>query len=48
MGFLLIFPLSRKFIFNLFSKKFHKKEREKNNFIDGEFEDIDDDNDRKI
>ena len=26
MGFLLIFPLSRKFIFNLFSKKFHKKE----------------------
>ena len=48
MGFLLIFPLSRKFIFNLFSKKFHKKERKKNNFIDGEFEDIDDDNDRKI
>ena len=48
VGFLLIFPLSRKFIFNLFSKKFHKKEREKNNFIDGEFEDIDDDNDRKI
>ena len=48
MGFLLIFPLSRKFIFNLFSKKFHKKKREKNNFIDGEFEDIDDDNDRKI
>ena len=48
LGFLLIFPLSRKFIFNLFSKKFHKKEREKNNFIDGEFEDIDDDNDRKI
>tara|TARA_B100000035_G_scaffold192481_1_gene164305 strand:- start:325 stop:750 length:426 start_codon:yes stop_codon:yes gene_type:complete len=48
MGFLLIFPLSRKFIFNLFSKKFPKERREKNNFIDGEFEDIDDDNDRKI
>ena len=48
LGFLLIFPLSRKFIFNLFSKKFPKKKREKNNFIDGEFEDIDDDNDRKI
>ena len=48
MGFLLIFPLSRKFIFNLFSKKFPQKKREKNNFIDGEFEDIDDDNDRKI
>ena len=48
VGFLLIFPLSRKFIFNLFSKKFPKKKQEKNNFIDGEFEDIDDDNDRKI
>ena len=48
MGFLLIFPLSRKFIFNLFSKKIKKKENNKNNFIDGEFEDIEDDNDRKI
>ena len=48
MGFLLIFPLSRKFIFNFFSKKIKKKENNKNNFIDGEFEDIEDDNDRKI
>ena len=48
IGFLLIFPLSRKFIFNLFSKKIKKKENNKNNFIDGEFEDIEDDNDRKI
>ena len=48
MGFLLIFPLSRKFIFNLFSKKIKKKENNKYNFIDGEFEDIEDDNDRKI
>ena len=48
VGFLLIFPLSRKFIFNLFSNKFPKKKQEKNNFIDGEFEDIDDDHDRKI
>ncbi len=48
VGFLLIFPFSRKFIFNLFSKKFPQKKRGKNNFIDGEFEDIDDDNDRKI
>ena len=46
-GFLLIFPLSRKFIFKKFSKKFSKKK--KNNFIDGEFEDIEDeDNDKKI
>ena len=48
LGFLLIFPLSRKFIFNKFSKKFPQKKQERNNFIDGEFEDIDDDDDRKI
>ena len=48
VGFLLIFPLSRKLIFNKMSKKFSKKKKEKNNFIDGEFEDIEDDNDRKI
>ena len=47
-GFLLIFPISRKFIFKNFSKKFSKKRKEKNNFIDGEFEDIEDENDRKI
>ena len=48
-GFLLIFPISRKFIFKSFSKKFTKKKKEKNNFIDGEFEDIeDDDENRKI
>jgi UPF0716 protein FxsA len=48
LGFLLIFPISRKIIFNLFGKQFVKKENKKNNFIDGEFEDIEDDNDRKI
>ena len=47
-GFLLIFPLTRGFIFNLVFKKFKNKKTEKNNFIDGEFEDIDDDNDRKL
>ena len=48
-GFLLIFPISRKFIFNKFSKKFTKEKKEKNNFIEGEFEDIgDDDENRKI
>ena len=48
-GFLLIFPITRKFIFNKLSKKFTKFKREKNNFIDGEFEDIaDDDENRKI
>ena len=48
MGFLLIFPLSRKLIFNRFSKKFTTKQKKKNNFIEGDFEDIEDDNDRKI
>ncbi|WP_440633173.1 FxsA family protein [Candidatus Pelagibacter sp. HIMB1485] len=48
-GFLLIFPISRKFIFKNFSKKFTKKKSERNNFIDGDFEDIeDDDENRKI
>ena len=46
-GFLLIFPISRKFFFSKFAKKFdHKKER--NNFIDGDFEDIEDENDKKL
>ena len=48
IGFLLIFPLSRKLIFDKFVKKINKKKNNENNFIDGEFEDIDDDNDRKI
>ena len=48
LGFLLIFPITRKFIFNKFSKKIKKNNEKKNNFIDGDFEDIDDDNDRKI
>ena len=47
-GFLLIFPLTRKFIFKLTSNKSYKNSEKKNNFIDGEFEDIEDDNDRKI
>ena len=42
LGFLLIFPLSRKLILNKFSKKFTSNQNKKNNFIDGEFEDIDD------
>ena len=47
-GFLLIFPFTRKIILNQFSKKITKNDIKKNNFIDGEFEDIEDDNDRKI
>ena len=48
LGFLIIFPTSRKFIFNVFLKKQMKHENKKNNFIDGEFEDIEEDDDRKI
>ena len=47
LGFLLIFPISRKLIFNKFSKKFNKK-KERNNFIEGEFEDIEDHDDKKL
>ena len=48
IGFLLIFPVSRKIIFSRLIKNLTKKENKKNNFIEGEFEDIEDDNDRKI
>ena len=48
LGFLIIFPITRKLIFGKISNKLKKEEAKKNNFIDGEFEDIDDDNDRKI
>ena len=48
IGFLLIIPVTRKILLKQFSKKISKKNVKKNNFIDGEFEDIDDDNDRKI
>jgi UPF0716 protein FxsA len=47
LGFLLIFPISRKLIFNKFIKKFNH-EKERNNFIDGDFEDIEDENDKKL
>ena len=48
LGFLIIFPVSRKFIFDKLNKKFQFKETKKNDFIDGDFEDIEDDNDRKL
>ncbi len=48
LGFLLIFPITRKIFFNNLSKKFKSNKTSKKNFIEGEFEDIDDDHDRKI
>ena len=48
VGFLIVFPVTRKLFFKKFSKNFQKKKNEKNNYIDGEFQDIEDDDDRKI
>ena len=48
LGFLLIFPLSRNFIFNFIIGKLNIKKKTKKNFIDGEFEDIKDNDDRKF
>ena len=48
IGFLIILPVTRKLILRKISMKIKKKQSDKNNFIDGEFEDIEDDNDRKI
>tara|TARA_B100000401_G_C52213326_1_gene442531 strand:- start:82 stop:507 length:426 start_codon:yes stop_codon:yes gene_type:complete len=48
IGFLIIFPVTRKLILGKISTKIKKRESEKNNFIDGEFEDIEDDDERKI
>jgi len=47
-GFLIIFPITRKFIFASFAKKYSQRENKKNNFIDGDFEDIEDDDERKL
>ena len=47
IGFLLIFPLTRKLIFGKISKNLQNEKKNKNEFIEGEFEDLDDDN-RKL
>ncbi len=48
IGFLIILPITRKLILRKISTKIKKKQTDKNNFIDGEFEDIEDDSDKKI
>ena len=47
LGLLIIFPPTRKLIFKKVSTKQSTKNK-KQNFIDGEFEDIEDENDRKL
>ena len=50
IGFLIIFPISRKFLLEKIFVKFKNKkdETEKNNFIEGDIEDIEDEDDKKI
>ena len=49
-GFLILFPFTRNFFLKSFFNKFKNKDEKvkKNNFIDGDFEDIEDEDDRKI
>ena len=48
LGFLILIPFTRKFIFKKFESKIRKKKDNKNDFIEGEYQDIEDDDDRKI
>ena len=48
IGVLLIIPLTRKIILKKYINKNSHKRRNNNNYIDGDYEDISDDNDKKI
>ena len=48
LGFLLIFPITRRLIFGNISNKFKKNKVKKNNYIEGEYEAIEDNDARKI
>ena len=48
LGFLIIFPFTRKIIFNLLAKNKRNKEYVKDNLIEGEYEDKDNENDKKL
>ena len=48
IGFLLIFPLTRKIFFSKISKKFESETKIKKPYIEGEFEDIEEDDERKL
>jgi len=45
-GILLVFPYTRKLFLNKFSKKYNNKTSNKKQFIEGEYEDIDEKNER--
>ena len=48
LGFLLIFPFTRKIIFNLFAKNKKREVYVKDDLIEGEYEDKDNENDKKL
>ncbi len=48
VGFLLIIPFTRKLIFGKFAKRFKKGEKKKEPYIEGDFEELNEDDDRKI
>ena len=48
IGFLLIFPLSRKFVLKILSSKFQMKKKTNEKFIDGEYEEIEKEDDEKL
>ena len=48
LGFILVFPLTRKLLFKKFSKKFKNETKIKKPYIEGEFEDIEEDDERKL
>jgi UPF0716 protein FxsA len=46
IGFVLIIPFTRKLILGKLSEKFKRKKEKRKDFIEGEFEDIEEDNDK--
>ena len=48
LGFLMIFPLTRKLIFNSFTNNRKKEVHNKEDLIEGEYEDKDNENDQKL
>ena len=48
LGFLLIFPLTRKLFFGKIITKFKNETKIKKTYIEGEFEDIEEDDERKL
>ena len=48
LGFLIIFPYTRKIIFNLFAKNRKSEVHDKDDLIEGEYKDMDNENDKKL